>query len=297
MTTLRRYLAVQYEWTGLSSRIYRSAAFEMGALAAVALVVLGLIILYHLTVERVDIAALRSTAMGLEHMFPRIIYFTLAVFLIPMFFMVSNVWRMFRFAMRQGDNAAVSLECYVAEAKTLFLNTVAHVQFLKCAAKDRKKRWTMHWLMAFGCVLMVAIKFFFLKWFQTDSIYPLYHPQRWLGYLGAVCITVGAVDMLSGRMRKGDGEQRNSRWSDLTLPVLLLLTAVSGIAVHVLRYSGLIHAADYMYAVHLMIAVPMLVVEVPFGQWSHMIYRPVALYLAAVRKRALEQRAGEAQAA
>jgi len=30
--------------------------------------------------------------------------------------------------------------------------------------------------------------------------------------------------------------------------------------------------------------VPMLVVEVPFGKWGHMFYRPFAVYLAAVKK-------------
>jgi hypothetical protein len=37
-----------------------------------------------------------------------------------------------------------------------------------------------------------------------------------------------------------------------------------------------------------MIAVPMLLVEIPFGGSSHMIYRPLALYFAAVKERALE---------
>jgi hypothetical protein len=37
-----------------------------------------------------------------------------------------------------------------------------------------------------------------------------------------------------------------------------------------------------------MIAVPMLLVEVPFGSSSHMLYRPLALYFTAVKERALE---------
>ncbi len=37
-----------------------------------------------------------------------------------------------------------------------------------------------------------------------------------------------------------------------------------------------------IYVIHLMIAVPMLAVEVPFGKWAHLAYRPVAKYLAAV---------------
>ncbi len=285
MATLRRYLTAQYDWTGLSSKIHRSTAFEFAALATVSVVVLGLIILYHLTIKRLDISIFRSTAMGMEHMFPTITYFTWAVFLIPLLLVLANAVRMFNRTMPRG----IPLRCYLEEAKTLVLNTVGHVQILKCAARDHKKKWTVHWLLAFGCVLMVLIKVFFLRWFQTDGIYRLYHPQRWLGYLGAALLIGGAALMLAER-------NRSFRWSDVSLPVLLLLTAVSGIAVHVMRYTGLNLAAHYTYAVHLMIAVPMLVVEVPFGHWSHMIYRPMAIYFAAVQARALAEAVPEREA-
>ena len=43
-----------------------------------------------------------------------------------------------------------------------------------------------------------------------------------------------------------------------------------------------------MYMVHLMIAVPMLIVEVPFGKWAHLAYRPLATYLNAVKTKARE---------
>jgi hypothetical protein len=36
-----------------------------------------------------------------------------------------------------------------------------------------------------------------------------------------------------------------------------------------------------------MIAVPMLVVEVPFGKWNHLLFRPLAQYLVAVREAAM----------
>jgi len=52
-----------------------------------------------------------------------------------------------------------------------------------------------------------------------------------------------------------------------------------------------------MYLVHLMVAVPMLVVEVPFGKWSHLLYRPLALYLAAVQARARQPQASQVKAA
>ena len=294
MATLRRYLTAEYDWSGISRRILRSLGFEIAALGTAALAVLALIIWYHLTIVKLDVATFRSTAMGLEHMFPRIWYFTVAVFLIPASFVLTSIYRMHRLTMRK---AAIPLRFYTAEAKALLVNTVAHVEILKCAAVDRRKKWTMHWMLAAGCVLLVFVKFFFLRWFQTDQIYPLYHPQRWLGYLGAAGILAGAGQILVDWFRERKPQHLSSRRSDLTLPVLLVATAVSGLAVHVCRCAGLGLTAQYLYALHLMIAVPMLLVEVPFGHWAHMIYRPLALYFAAVRARAAEELDREAVAA
>ena len=42
-------------------------------------------------------------------------------------------------------------------------------------------------------------------------------------------------------------------------------------------------------ALHVILATDILVVEMSFGKWSHMIYRPLGLYLLAVRERASRQ--------
>ena len=72
--------------------------------------------------------------------------------------------------------------------------------------------------------------------------------------------------------------------------MLLFATAVSGIVVHILRLSGLELATHYTYAIHIMIAVPMLVIEMPFGKWTHMIYRPLAMYFQSLKERTLQHR-------
>ena len=41
----------------------------------------------------------------------------------------------------------------------------------------------------------------------------------------------------------------------------------------------MVRATYYTYVVHRAILVPMLVVEVPFSKWSHLAYRPLAVYL------------------
>jgi heterodisulfide reductase subunit C/quinone-modifying oxidoreductase subunit QmoC len=70
---------------------------------------------------------------------------------------------------------------------------------------------------------------------------------------------------------------------------LLLLTALSGIAVHIFRYLDFPLTTHFTYAVHLAIAVPMLIVELPFGKLSHVMYRPLAIYFEAVRERAVAE--------
>jgi hypothetical protein len=56
-----------------------------------------------------------------------------------------------------------------------------------------------------------------------------------------------------------------------------VLTALTGILVHMLRLAGLALPTYLMYLVHLAVAVPMLVVEVLFGKRAHLAYRPLAL--------------------
>ena len=55
---------------------------------------------------------------------------------------------------------------------------------------------------------------------------------------------------------------------------------------HAFRLAGWALPTYYMYVIHLAIAVPMLVIEVPFGKWAHLLYRPLAIYLMKVKERA-----------
>jgi hypothetical protein len=59
----------------------------------------------------------------------------------------------------------------------------------------------------------------------------------------------------------------------------------------VLHRAGLPAAANIAYLVHMMGVVPMLVVEVPFSKWSHLAYRPLAMYFARLQAEALTARA------
>jgi nitrate reductase gamma subunit len=283
MMTVRRFLTAQYDWTGISSKLLQSRAWYFGSLSFVAALVLALLLYYHLSQVGLPFADFVATPFGLEHMFPIMTYFTLTVLLLPLFLLVSRVYRIWRLAMRGEGRAPIPFSAYVAEVWTYVRHSVTHSLMRKCPEKGR---WLGHWLLAAGTVLMLTIKLFALQWFQTDSIVPLYHPQRWLGYIATAFILYGIGGIFVGRVRAQKEFYKETQLEDLVFPMLLLLTALSGIAVHIFRYAGFALTCHFAYALHVIIATPMLLVEMSFGKWSHMVYRPLALYFEAVKERA-----------
>jgi len=283
MMTLRRFLSGQYDWTGLGAKLYQSDAWYLGSLIFIALVTLALIIGFHVWYLSMPARDFATTPLGLEHMFPTMTYYTLTVILLPLLLLLSRVIHIWRLTLRDEH---IPLFAYVAEWWTYVYQSVTHSLMRKCPEKGR---WLGHWLLALGTVMMLAVKTFGLRWFQTDNIYPFYNPQRWIGYFAAGFILYGIGDISIGRWRAKKEFYKETHFHDVVFPVLITLTILSGLVAHILRYAGFALACHYAYALHVIIATPMLVIEMSFGKWSHMVYRPLALYFLAVRKRALQQ--------
>jgi hypothetical protein len=60
---------------------------------------------------------------------------------------------------------------------------------------------------------------------------------------------------------------------------------------------GLPLATYTIYVVHMSLMVPMLTLEVPFGKWAQMAYRPFAIYRSTVRDKAIALQASHPVAA
>lgn len=286
MQTLRRFLSAQYDWTGIASKLLRSKAWYLGSLISVAFVVLFLIVAYHLWYVGMAAKDFTTTPFGLDHMFPLMTYYTLTVILLPLLLLFSRVFRIWRLTMGGERQARPPLSIYLLETWVYVYQTVTDSLMRKCPEKGR---WLGHWMLATGVVMMLTIKVFALRWFQTDNLYPLYHPQRWLGYLATGVILYGLGDIFVGRWRAQKEIYKETSFQDLVFPILLVLTVLSGLAAHMFRYAGFALTCHYIYALHIVIATPMLLVEMSFGKWSHMVYRPLALYFLAVRERAARQ--------
>ena len=235
METLRRYLASVYDWTGIAATINRSKVWHIGALAFVGVLVLVLIGLYHVYVVKMPFKDFASTSMGLEHMFPLMTYFTLMVILFPLLMLMINAFRMYLFTVHRKEVIKTPLSQWLIEVKTFVLHFFTYKKMGECPSKVR---WFKHIFLASGCLAMLVVLVFWVRWFQTDKIYPVYHPQRWIGYVAAAFLIFGTVDILLGRLKKEKEIHKTSDFLDWTFPILLLATTVSGIVVHIFRIFG-----------------------------------------------------------
>jgi heterodisulfide reductase subunit C/quinone-modifying oxidoreductase subunit QmoC len=103
-----------------------------------------------------------------------------------------------------------------------------------------------------------------------------------LGYYATIGLLFGTVYFFVLRIQKKNEKSKNSHYTDWTFLVLLFLTTFTGILVHIFRIYGFPMATYFIYVIHLMILVPMLMIEVPFSKWSHLAYRPFAIYFSNV---------------
>jgi quinone-modifying oxidoreductase subunit QmoC len=285
MMAVRRWLSAHYDWTGLAYKFYTSPVWEIGSILVVGFLILLLFVFFAGPMET-DRVALNTFAPVERIHFGDLI---MAAFL--SFFLLTNIYRMYVLTLRQGLEVQVPFFLYITEAWNLIYHFVAQKRFEKCDEEQvgffRKARWRNHFFLVTGYVTMFALVVGFLPWFQTDNLYPLYHPQRWLGYYATIVLLYGGADILWGRIKKAHQMHRFSHLSDWVFPILLLLTTFTGILVHTFRYLELALPTYYMYTAHLVILVPMLVLEVPFGKWSHLAYRPFAIYFEAVKEKAI----------
>jgi Fe-S oxidoreductase len=273
MMATRRWLTAQYDWTGLARRFYLSEAWEIGALIAVALGIILLFCFFHgpVITDRVAVntfAPVKWIEIG-----------DLVMAAILSAFLLSNAFRMFRLIM--GDTR-VPFRLYITEAKAFVVHFATQMRWRQCGP-DRR-RWLKHFLLVSGYMTMMTLVIVFIRWFQVDD--SSWHFTSIFGYYATGVLLAITIEMLRSRLKKVETIHRFSEFSDWLFLILLFLTTLTGIMMHALRLAGWPMGTYVMYVIHLAIAVPMLVIEVPFGKWSHLFYRPLAIFLATVKEKA-----------
>ena len=291
MMALRRYLSASYDWTGLAKKFYTSKVAEFIAIISLSLFILILFIFFHgpmtseLTseggVQLNTFAPWKSIEAG---------DWLMAGFL--SFFLLSNILNMYYNVIWKRKDLKIPFKLYFTEFGRLVFHFFSQWRFSDCESEHtsffsklkqgKYNYWVVHFLLMTSYVTLFIMIFGFLYWFQTDEIHPWWHPQRMLGYYATFGLLFGTVYFFYLRIMKQNEKSKHSHYTDWTFLILLFLTTLTGILVHLFRINGLPSATYITYVIHMMILVPMLMIEVPFSKWSHLAYRPFAIYFSSI---------------
>ncbi len=287
MMALRRYLTSLYDWTGLSRLMYSSVYWEIGILSIMAAIIIllftlpnnfGFGLLYSSGPAPLSTVMLDKFApIDIVDWGDRIMAAVLGLLLL------SNAARMF-YGLTKGEK--IPFSSYLMELPNFIIQGITQKRWRDCDSNSSGKNWVRHFLLVTGYAIMFTLVVVFLPWFQING--SSLHWTSILGYYSTVVLLGSTIWIIIDRINKGTEMHQFSHFSDWMFPILLFLSALSGILLHIFRVSDMPMPTYYTYMIHLVIVVPMLVVEVPFGKWSHLLYRPLAIYVASVRSRAKE---------
>ncbi len=272
MMTLRRYLTARYDWTGLSSKLFKSKIWEAAALFVIGLAALLMMLFY--TPSLADL-------LKIGDLFSKI-----AIVSVGLFIFLPNAFRMYRFTMRNKDTKI-----------PIFLNIKAHISklwtlipaLIQLRTRDcPESRWLKHFLLASGWALLLT-SIVFLGWFDTADNYPIYHPLRLLGYYAAGALIFFTAEALIGRINKRQQMHKFSELGDWLFLIYLFMLGLSALATNIFISMGFEAGAYYALVFFFVILVSWVFVLVPFAKTTHIIYRPIAIYLQAVKESVLQK--------
>jgi ferredoxin len=287
MMSLRRWLTASYDFTGLSRLFYKSWKAEIAAIVLVA--VLTALGFYVYGSTHGDINDYDGPGAFLpSHL---VHYFDWGMAAVLSLLLGINAMRMWWFSMGSQTGLRIAPMAYLKQLHLLPLHFFTQMRYAQCSSR---RPWLVHLALMLSYVtLLVLIMFFLGKMQEGPAIAWSVHA---FGYLAGAGLVATVTYALIGRWRKLETHLKHSHESDWIFLGMLLLVAGSGVVQHLLHRFGSPFAANIAYLVHLALVVPMLALEVPFSKWSHLAYRPLAIYLAAVQAEALARHKASQQA-
>jgi quinone-modifying oxidoreductase, subunit QmoC len=287
MMAIRRYLTTKYDWTGISAKLNTSKFWEITALLLLALAVLLAFVFFggEMTTELTPEGGVKINTFA---PWRTVELADWAVAAVLSFLLLSNVANMHRKVIGSQKGLKIPLKLYFTEFYEMVTNFITQKRFAKCdtekesfltkVKKGKHTYWLIHFLLMTSYATLFIMIVGFLGWFQTEEIHPWYQPQRLLGYYATIGLLTGIIYFTVLRLKKSTEKAKKTHFTDWTFLILLFLATVTGILLHLFRINGMPYATYYTYVIHLMIIFPMLLIEVPFSKWSHLAYRPVAIY-------------------
>jgi quinone-modifying oxidoreductase subunit QmoC len=285
MMSLRRWLTARYDFTGIARLFYLSAKAEILAVILVALLTAAGFLLYGFS--QGSITQYDGPNAFLPASSVHIFDWTLAVVLLAL--LGTNCARMWWFTVGRDTKVHVPLSAYVRKIYLLPMHFFTQMRYAKC---EQKRPWALHLVLMLSYVTMLVLIMFFLESMWSGPA--INWSVHVFGLTATAGLLVTTIVFLRKRLKKTEVQYEQSHETDWMFLVLLIVVAATGIVQFTLHRLGLEAAANINYVIHMMAVVPMLLLEVPFSKWSHMAYRPLAMYFADLKAEEMVSKEREA---
>lgn len=281
MTALRRYLTACYDWTGLSRRLFLSPPWQIGVTAGITVIVTALFALS---------GAFRPERMATPHVSLHTFmpvgllqYANRVLGGLVLLLLAVNAYRMKRSIIGGDKGLVIPLLLYTMELTSLFGHGLKQ---LRRGELERRSRWIGTLLLVAACTGMLLLTMVFLPRFYPDTA--AFHMTSIFGYFATAVFLCWCTAAVFARWRGRESVRARFHRMDWAFVVQLSLTGTTGLGLGVFRLLDLPYPTYVIYVLHLGFVVSLLVVQVPFGTWSGLLYRPLAAYLVGVQLRARE---------
>jgi len=185
--------------------------------------------------------------------------------------LLPNVIRMWWFVIKK-PGIKVSFTTYVKSIWGLLLHMFTQKRALGC--DDNQFRWFEHLILVLG-YLALLFTTVFLDWFASENLFIIV-----LGYVESVIIFLVTFDFVKSRIKQSKAVSTFSQPSDWFFVIWLLLMGLTALIVRAFIDLNILENNIWMYLLHLIVLVQWALIIVPFGKWTHFLYRSFAMYFA-----------------
>ncbi len=264
MMSLRRYLTANYDWTGLSGILYRNVYAYIVAFLLVIIGVLG----WYYTGDKSN-----SEWMHYGHLFE--MFAIAGVFVL---ILLPNIFRLWYYSVWQKTKK-FKLKHYLKAFKDLVIHMFSQKRTLSCnEEKDNKLWWFEHFILVISYLLLLFTTVF-LDWFGTSSMLVIVS-----GYVFSAIIFMVTFDFVIRRINKKTEKSKFTHPSDWFFVIWLFLMGISAFVARLMIDTNYLENNFWIYLFHLIVLVQWAIIIVPFGKWTHFLYRSFAMYFDKILK-------------
>ncbi len=261
MMSLRRWLTAKYDWTGLSGLLHKSLLFSLFAFIITAIGVICYSAYQNFNVE---------TIMHHGHLFEM-----LSIASVFTFILLPNLIRMWYFVILK-PGIKVKFMTYLKGTQDFLVHMFTQKRTLGC--DDSQIRWFEHLILVFG-YLALLFTTVVLDWFGTENMFIIL-----LGYIESIVVFIVTFIFVYGRIKKNKELNKFSQPSDWFFVIWLFLLGFTAFIVRVFIDFDMIESNLWMYLFHLIVLVQWALIIVPFGKWTHFLYRSFAMYFDKIKQ-------------